>query len=324
MSVRERQMSVENTFGKLFLSVGAMKAGTTWLYAALKRHPALHFTPEKELHYFFQKHFDSGHLDSALRRRLAQQKYVPIFRGVKGQKMFPTSRLQRFVQNRLGRFLPEGKLDLTGLSEQDSAWIKNYLAEPVDDAWFNRLFDMTAGEIYACEFSNLSAQLPADFWADLHSRSETLKVLYTLRDPVKRLWSHTKFQLQMTQQLHLLDSWKPQDFENFARKPAIWDSAEYGRSCRALMQSLPEDALRIQSYEDMILEPKGTLTAIEEFLEVPAFKYPNWMMTRRPNKSASVRMPDFFPSLFAEDIARINGELEDLGLAIQKGWMSPD
>lgn len=37
-------------FGNLFLSIGAMKAGTTWLYAVLERHPALHFTPEKELH----------------------------------------------------------------------------------------------------------------------------------------------------------------------------------------------------------------------------------------------------------------------------------
>eukprot|EP00493_Phyllostaurus_siculus_P000433 UN00435 len=32
----------------LFLSVGAMKAGTTWLYEQLKNHPEIHFTPEKE------------------------------------------------------------------------------------------------------------------------------------------------------------------------------------------------------------------------------------------------------------------------------------
>lgn len=39
----------------LFLSVGAMKVGTTWLYGQLKDHPDIHFTPEKEIHYFANK-----------------------------------------------------------------------------------------------------------------------------------------------------------------------------------------------------------------------------------------------------------------------------
>jgi hypothetical protein len=36
---------------KLFLSVGAMKAGTTWLYDKLKQHPDIHFSPQKEVHF---------------------------------------------------------------------------------------------------------------------------------------------------------------------------------------------------------------------------------------------------------------------------------
>jgi len=40
----------------LFLSVGAMKAGTTWLYKQLQYHPEIYFTPEKEIHYFANKH----------------------------------------------------------------------------------------------------------------------------------------------------------------------------------------------------------------------------------------------------------------------------
>lgn len=300
-----------------------MKAGTTWLYGALNRHPALHFSVEKELHYFYERHFDKGLLNPMVRHRRAQQKYVRILGGVKGQLEFPVSRLKRFVQNRFGRFPPREKLDLTGLSAQDSAWIENYLGGPVDDAWFNRLFPLAEGEIYACEFSNLSAQLPASVWADLYARSGNLKVLYTLRDPVKRLWSHTKFELEMSKKLHLLDSWKPKDFENFARKPSVWRNAEYGHACGAMIQSLPEDALRIQTYENMTRDPKGTLAGIEEFLDVPAFNYPKWMMTRRPNKSVSVQMPDFFPLLFRADVARIQGELEDLGLSVQNDWMSP-
>ena len=37
---------------KLFLSIGAMKAGTTWLYSLLERHPQINFTPEKKFTFW--------------------------------------------------------------------------------------------------------------------------------------------------------------------------------------------------------------------------------------------------------------------------------
>jgi hypothetical protein len=61
---------------KLFLSVGAMKAGTTWLYDKLKQHPDIHFSPQKEVH--FLSHY-YGHTNSLLpvkrqrRARIAMQ-----------------------------------------------------------------------------------------------------------------------------------------------------------------------------------------------------------------------------------------------------------
>ncbi len=36
----------------LFLGVGAMKSGTTWLYDVMSRHPEIYFSYEKEIHYF--------------------------------------------------------------------------------------------------------------------------------------------------------------------------------------------------------------------------------------------------------------------------------
>ena len=59
-------MPVEN----LFLSVGAMKAGTTFLFNALSRHPELYFTPEKELHYFAHTQKLSRPLQLPLRPQL--------------------------------------------------------------------------------------------------------------------------------------------------------------------------------------------------------------------------------------------------------------
>ncbi len=35
-----------------FLGIGAQRAGTTWLYRCLQRHPQLYLPGTKELHYF--------------------------------------------------------------------------------------------------------------------------------------------------------------------------------------------------------------------------------------------------------------------------------
>ena len=39
---------------RLYLNVGQMKSGTTFLYGILRNHPSIYFTPEKELHYLSQ------------------------------------------------------------------------------------------------------------------------------------------------------------------------------------------------------------------------------------------------------------------------------
>ncbi len=308
-------------FDNLFLNIGAMKAGTTWLSAILSRHPELHFCAEKELHYFHHRHVMPGALSKSVRHARAREKYIPILRGEPGQKELPTSRVQRIIQNRVRRFLPRHKLDVEGLSTSDALWIQNYLSDPVDDTWFKRLFPLSESETYACEFSNLSAQLPSDVWRDISAKTEKLRVLYTLRDPIKRLWSHTKFHLDMTRSLHLLDTWKPKDFEAFARRKHVWSQAEYGQTCDVLRRSLPEGTWRVQSSEDMNADPMGSLRAIEQFLEIAPFNYPRWLLERRLVKSVSVPMPDFYPNLFRKDVTRIKGELSDLGIPVPEKWM---
>src|SRR5262245_13183400 len=63
-----------------FLGIGAQKAGTTWLYEQLRRHPDVWLPPEKELHYFDRKRgagqslrakvFGDGFEDRAWRQQL--------------------------------------------------------------------------------------------------------------------------------------------------------------------------------------------------------------------------------------------------------------
>lgn len=73
-------MSKINKIENLFLSVGAMKAGTTWLYEQLKDHPEIYFTPRKEIHYLANTvgiENQTGH-----HRRLQQSKQFMKEKGI--------------------------------------------------------------------------------------------------------------------------------------------------------------------------------------------------------------------------------------------------
>lgn len=280
-------------FGNLFLSIGAMKAGTTWLYAVLEHHPALHFTPEKEIHYFYHRYVNNRHLSEQRRLSSAKDRY-------------------------LFRFDPE-KTNIDRI-RGNLHWVAQYLQRPVDDFWYRNLFDLRDHETWACDFSNLHAHVPAQAWPTVSDSSDKLRVLYTMRDPIKRLWSHTKFHLQMTNGLQNLQEWGPEDFDKFVRLPHIWENAEYGQVLKRMKEGLREEERKVIFYEDLHADQRGTLRGIEEFLDLPAFNYPQSILERRFTESVSHPMPDFFPELFAKDVERIRAEIQAEGFELPAKW----
>lgn len=286
-------MSDGRLFANLFLGVGAMKAGTTWLYAVLARHPALHFAMEKEIHYFYHRYVNPSQLSEAYRLREAKNRY-------------------------LYRFDPEAaNIDMV---RANLRWVSSYLARPVDDYWYRNLFQLRDHQVYACDFSNLHAQLPADAWPQVAARCDRLRVLYTMRDPIQRLWSHTKFHLQLTGHLDKLESWGPEQFNEFVRRPHIWVNAEYGQVLRNIQGGLGPDMVKVIFYETLHRDQRGTLRGIEEFLGLPAFDYPQAVLEKRLTESVRHRMPEFFADLFQKDITRICAEVEAAGYAIPDCW----
>lgn len=281
-------------FGNLFLSVGAMKAGTTWLYALLRRHPGLHFTPEKEIHYFYHRYVDDRRLNETRRMEEARNRY-------------------------LLRFDPEkANIDVV---RRNLRWVGAYLDSPADDFWYRNLFQLHGPQRWACDFSNLNALLPAEAWPKIEDKCDRLRVLYTMRDPIKRLWSHTKFHLQFSGEVDKLNTWKAQDYERFLRQDHVWDNAEYGQILRNLKTGLSKDALKIMFYENMHADQRGSLAGIENFLGIANHNYPDALLKMRFTESVKLEMPDFFPELVAKDMARIQREVEEEGFVIPEKWM---
>lgn len=270
-----------------------MKAGTTWLYAVLARHPELHFAMEKELHYFYHRYVNSDQLSEAYRLRQTRDRY-------------------------LLRFDPEkANIDMV---RANLHWISAYLDRPVDDFWYRNLFQLRPHQKYACDFSNLNALLPAEVWPRIADKCDRLRVIFTMRDPLERLWSHTKFHLQHTGELDRLAHWGQREIDAFVRQPHIWANAEYGGVLRNLRGGLGRECFRVQFFEDVHRDQRGALRDIERFLGIAAFDYPQDLLDRRFTESAKRAMPAFFAELFAGDVQRIIAEVREEGYEPPAQW----
>lgn len=276
-------------FDRLLLGAGAMKAGTTWLYAMLDQHPEIYFSYEKEVHYFYARHVDASVLSETARLAAMRDKYLRDTPGARARDL-----------------------------RQKLRWVANYLDGPVDDLWYRNLFSFRSTQSWVADFSNLHALLPPEAWVRIASQCSELKVIYTMRDPAQRLWSHLHFHLVHSGQAEALAQWSPERALSFLRQDFLWDHAEYGRALRAMQAGLPPGALHIAWFEDCHADPATGLAAITDHLGLGGFAPRD--QTRRINAGAAAPMPEWFARGVARDVARIIREVEAQGFSPPESW----
>jgi len=276
----------------LFLSVGAMKAGTTWLYSVLDRHPDIYFSPEKEIHFF--AHGNANQHPLAL-----------------------PARYERF-KTFANRFNPQRQNP--AVFRQRLLWYGNYLNEPVDDSWYVNLFAFRGRHKYCADFSNLHCQIDKAGWDHVKAVARNYRVLYVLRDPLQRLWSHIRFHTHITKKFEEIESWEADDYLTFASQSFIKPNGEYAKAVKRLRANVPETHLKVSFFEDMHSDQRQWLHDLESFLGIRHIDYKDELLNRRINEGPSMKMPGFFPELFENYVRDETRQLRALGIDPGGRW----
>lgn len=250
----------------LFLSVGAMKAGTTWLYEHLKSHPDIHFTPEKEIHYFANK----VGIDNQLNYR---------------------SRLLK-LKDIMGR-CHNGNAKFIAENVQDIAWYANYAnSEDINNDWYESLFENVDEEKYCADFSNLYCQMEDDGWENVNRVSRNVKVIYTLRDPMKRLWSHYKFHHKWVgKEDNVLDD-GIELFKETLSKPWFYKNMDYAGNLQKVIKGVGKENVLVLYFEDFRANPANEANKIAEFLNISPIQIEAASGDKKVNATKDFKMPE--------------------------------
>ena len=224
---------------KLFLGIGAMKAGTTWVYSMLETHPQLHFTPEKEIHLLAHHYSDGQPLTDQHRQNRA------------------STRLSRVKHLR-----PERQQMMREWYEQ------RYLQGDVTPIWYESLFTKSDQNArWNCDFSNLSALIPSTGWSKIRSDiANLIKAIYILRNPCERLWSQFKFSNQEAINLN-----KKEDLNNIKAFLESHEANQHSHYCQnidAAREGLGFDNVKPLIFDHIKTNPEQLLASIESFLGI--------------------------------------------------------
>lgn len=287
-------MKSNKLLNKLFLGAGVMKAGTTWLYNILKDHPEIYFSPEKEIHFWADSYGDSNYLS-------------PINRLNKVKTMLDRASNQKNI-NQYRQLL---------------RWTHIYLKQEIDEEWYQKLFILNKQENrYNTDFSNVTCHMSAEGWQKAKEISQQLRVIYVLRDPIERLWSHIKFHHQYAGKEMNFDEWSKKDFKYFIQRPHVWKNCEYAKWIEVMRNNLGDDEFKLLYFEDFRADPKGQFEVVEDFLGIAHHDYPAAKIAKKVNPSKSIPMPENYVSVAKQLLKGEVQKLEKANIPIHPKWMN--
>lgn len=286
----------------MFFCIGAQKAGTTWLHDYLSRSDEVHFSRNKELHYFDVR---AGRGGMALRVRVNAMHVL-------------TDKLD--TDNiRLNKMVVDQIRDAADLL---SIYTGQYQGEDRHDPYLAYLARDWAGQPVIGDITPSYCTLARENFADMATIGQA-KFIFILRDPVSRMWSHIRMNASHQVGSGADDDTLAQACRDWVQKLVDMDKldqierADYVRTMTELEAALPAERILYVFYEDLF---EGEATRqICDFLGI-AHRPP--AAGRRVNEGVAVPLPDDIRALFREAFApQYEAMRARFGDRIPESWM---
>jgi hypothetical protein len=235
-----------------FLGIGAPKAGTTWLWSQLNKHPDIWLAPAKEVHFFDRSpsYPSPNRLSTpSLKARLlgSQPWERPQVAWGTGAVLYNLLR---------GQF-------------KRAAWWRQWTFGYYDEAWYRALFSQAAPHQACGEITPAYAILDVADIERIRAVNPEMRLIYLIRDPIERAWSGVRFSASLDRSSiddDSTDAWIAR-----LKSPLMQLRGDYERTLENYLQVFEPSQILIGFYDAISKDPKGLIDAVTGFLGVPEF-----------------------------------------------------
>ncbi len=246
-----------------FLCIGAQKAGTTWLHYNLKAHPEIWLPPVKEIHYFDQ-----------------------VYKVTARHGAIQNGRLKK-LENALKRKLEGKKVGYKHLE-----FLGNFaLREQKNDDWYLSLFDNAGEQRVIGDVTPAYSALPEEGVAHIRNLLGDIKIIFIMRNPVKRMWSGLV--MGKRNEIQRGEVTSVEEWLQLAQEDRNKIRADYRRTIEHYERYFSPENILYLFYDQIRLNPLGFLEEVCNFLDIE-FKESDFSQTISGvyNSNPKVTIPD--------------------------------
>ncbi len=236
----------------------------------LRTHPQIWMPPLKELHYF-----DRALTYPSTSLLASHNLFVRLF------SRAPHNReLRRDCRAQLTRAFRRRDWSLV-------RWYGRYYLGGRDGQWYLSLFT-PGGNRLRGEITPAYGMLDSADVARIHRLMPALKVIFLLRNPIERTWSHIRFEWKEGRFREIAN---PTEVRALIEHPGVALRSDYLRTLNIWESQFPPEQMFIGFFDDVLSAPDDLLRSIFSFLDVESSANEIAHVAKTSNRCASEEMP---------------------------------
>lgn len=240
-----------------FIGIGAMRSGTTWLTTQLRQHPEIWMPPIKELHYFdsLERRIGNGYLKKLPFTKTAQQRKKSVLRCLtlnSADHGGEDVEWERFLRD------PASVL-------WDVKFHTRFLFGQRNDRWYEACFAPRPGQT-AGEIDPNYGPLHPNTIAHIRNLMPDLRIIFMVRDPIDRAWSHFLKKLRDTNRT--LESVSEEECLAHFKSKFSLSRGSYSSILSSWSEFYPPEQICVGYYDEILESSEDLLLRIFDFLNV--------------------------------------------------------
>lgn len=147
-----------------------------------------------------------------------------------------------------------------------------------------------------------------------------IRIVYVLREPEARLWSHAKFHAAYIGKLDEFQNMSLAEMERFINRYSLTEDGDYGSHLSRIYARAPRENVLLIKYDRIAKNPREVLLEVEEHLGVRRTPIRLQRLAERVNVSEDVKRPKGFGEAYRQQFAREMDSLVEQGVEFARPW----
>lgn len=255
-----------------FLGIGAQKAGTTWLHKQLTQHPEIWMPPRKEIHFFdrLPTYPSPNTLATA----------SPLMR-VMGSAPWEREKIVTDIL-RIAKYGGKGNF-------KEAIWHSRWALGTYDKDWYVGLFSQAVDHSICGEITPSYSILNSKDIAHIKVVNPDIKLIFMIRNPIERAWSHIRFDAGKGHLKVNLDC--EDEIIAALKEPVVTLRNDYQRTINAYLEHFDSSQILVCFYDAITHDPGGLMSDITSFLKISPFQENTVSNKTRFNASKPKKIP---------------------------------